>query len=204
MEELTFDNGFCLKWSEGLDGGGSTQYTDFLDLLLSKGKRYDHCLEWCSGLGAIGYSILDAGLCNRVSFMDMYEPAKDCIIINAITNNVEEKVNFYHYDAIKKLPNVKFDLVVANPPHSPDPSDISGEHSHRLTIDTYWDIHNEFFTNIKGYLNPGADVFLSEISRFSEHLRAAKDNGLKFVGSYPAPALIKDSNPDAVLMHYTL
>lgn len=204
MEELTFDNGFVLKWTRGLDGGGSTQYTDFLGLLNNKGKRYTHGLEWCSGLGAIGYSILDAGLCEYVSFMDLYSSSKDYTIINSITNNVEDKVSFYHLDAIHKLPiELKFDLVVANPPHCPT-VEIENFNANgiRMIHDDGWKIHHEFFMNIKSYLEPGADIFLSEIAVHEQHIAMATEGGLTFKGTFPAPALCVDSHHGSVIMHY--
>jgi methylase of polypeptide subunit release factors len=179
---------------------------------LNNRRKYDHCLEWCAGLGAIGYSILDAGLCERITFMDLYEPAKKIALINARDNNILDKVNFYHVDAIYKLPtDLKFDLVVANPPHSMNElefleSVLPSEKidSARMTVDINWNIHREFFSNIKSYLTPDADVFLSESSIIEEHIVLAQENDLRFIEAFPAPKLAKDSNSDAVLMHYKL
>ena len=208
MINLTFENGTYITWVPGLDGGGSTQYTDFLSLLNLKGKKYENGLEWCCGLGAIGYSILDAGICKKMSFMDIYEPAGPVIYSNAEFNNVSDKVKFYHADSISKLPdNLKFDLVVANPPHSYENFPYEGsdkEVIYRLTVDVNWAIHLDFFKNVKKYLNPNADIILSEFSPHHTHIELAEHAGLKYMGSFPATALAKDSKTNAVLMQYSI
>ena len=65
---LIFDNGTIINYEPEMDGGGSTQYKDFLTYFKSTGKTYKNCFEWCSGLGAIGFSLLDAGICESITF----------------------------------------------------------------------------------------------------------------------------------------
>lgn len=206
MESLTFSNGISITWERGLDGGGSVQYLDFLNYLKENPKKYKHCLEWCAGLGAIGFSILDAGLCNQLSLSDLYEPAQTYALINAANNNITEKVKFYLGDSINCIPSdQKFDLVVANPPHCMLTVEESLQYDdicRRLITDIGWKIHKNFFDNITKYLLPGADVILSEIGVSEAHLTFAKDNNLQFIRHVSAPKLISSSNSNAVLMHY--
>lgn len=208
MIDLTFENGTHITWVPGLDGGGSTQYTDFISFLKLKGKRYENGLEWCCGLGAIGYSILDAGICKNMSFTDIYEPAGPLIYSNAESNSVVDRVKFYHADSIGKLPdNLKFDLIVANPPHVPENFNYDGDNAdtiYRLTVDTDWAIHSDFFKNVMKYLNSGADIILSEVGTHQKHIELAEQAGLKFIEAFPAPALAIDSKSEAMLMHYSL
>lgn len=208
-EELTFKNGLHISWIRGLDGGGSTQYIDFLNYFEKYPRHYTHCLEWCAGLGAIGYSILDAGICDKISFNDLYPPAERYIVKNAVENNIQDKVNFYLGDCVSVIPkDQKFDLVVANPPHCKlNPQEVPGESfedelNRRLILDTDWNIHHNFFNNIVPYLLPGADIILSETVIAEEHLAYARANKLQFVRYAPAQDLAKSSNPGAILMHY--
>lgn len=206
MLELTFENGLHIDWIGGLDGGGSTQYKDFLNYLGQYPRHYSHCLEWCAGLGAIGYSILDAGICEKISFNDLYRPAQTFILANAIANDITDKVKFHFGDSVKVIPtDQKFDLVVGNPPHVPmnyEDSMKQNETNRRLIVDVGWQAHVNFFENIVPYLMPGADVILSEISFFEKHVQLAETAGLKFVRHVPAYELSLNSDANAVLMHY--
>ena len=208
MSDLHFANKIRIIWEVGLDGGGSTQYLDFLDYLLSTGKKYNSGLEWCSGLGAIGFSILDADICENMVFMDSYGPAEEYTLYNAKENNISDRVKFFGVDMIQKLPkDIKFDLVMGNPPHCESiPKEITdvNVHAERLVLDRNWDIHREFFQNIPNYLNPGADIILSEIWVNPELIKMAEDSGLIYLGYSPAKQLAKNSNPMALLMHFTI
>lgn len=206
---LTFKNGLHIEWNRGDDGGGSEQYLDFLDSIPAD-KKYNRCLEWCAGLSAIAFSLLDAKLINECVLMDIYEPALLKAMENANNNNLSEKVTYYVCDEIKKLPLTdKFDLIVSNPPHS-NHSDwhVDGklvevtENHKRLTVDKNWKIHEEFFSNVTNYLNDGADVLLSETDAHNELIEMASKNSLQYIGSYPANILKKYSNANAVIMHF--
>lgn len=205
MEELTFKNGIKIKWERGLDGGGSTQYIDFLKILFEQNKTYKKGLEWCSGMGAIGFSLLDTNLCDHMSFMDIYEPAKDWTLKNGEANHLSQKISAYCYDSVSKLPkDLKFDLVVANPPHCNEnfTNPYGDPFLARLIHDENWEAHSEFFNNIKKYLMPNADLFISEIRVHGTHIEMAKNNNITFVHAYPAKMLSLNSTPNAVIMHY--
>jgi methylase of polypeptide subunit release factors len=199
---LKFQNGIVIKYDNLDDGGGSIQYKDFLDYLSSTGKKYKHCLEWCSGLGAIGYSLLDAGIVETVTFMDIYQPSITNIFRNAHHNKVEQKIQAYSLDAISKLPNhLKFDLVVGNPPHS-FAGDWNSPHLQRMIVDNNWDIHREFFSNIGSYLEPNSDIILSETNVMKDQIEIAESYNLKFMKVVPAQELSKFGAPFASLHIY--
>lgn len=181
-QTLTFDNGFILNYEPEMDGGGSIQYKDFLTYIKSTGKTYKHCFEWCSGLGAVGFSLLDAGICESITFMDVYEPSIDSVLQNAKDNNVSDKVKAYHLDAIHKLPkDLKFDLVIGNPPHSPGNPQGWEDHWYRIIIDPDWKLHKEFFANISPYVELNSDIILSETHTVREDISdMAEAHGLKF------------------------
>ena len=190
-----FENGTIVSCEQVHDGGGSTQYADFIDFFKEKGDdlpKYKNCLEWCAGPGFIGYSLLDTEVCQHVTFMDIHEPAIDDARNNAIFNNLTDRTSFYTIDAIHKLPtDLKFDLVVGNPPHSLKASEewLNNKGLFRLIVDLDWKIHEEFFAHITDYLLPGAEVILSENDHFPEFIEMAKKVGLIFEGYKPAKIL---------------
>ena len=190
-----FENGTIVSCEQENDGGGSTQYADFINFFKEKGDdlpKYKNCLEWCAGPGFIGYSLLDTEVCQHVTFMDIHEPAIDDARNNAIFNNLTDRTSFYTIDAIHKLPtDLKFDLVVANPPHSLKASEewLNNKGLFRLIVDLDWKIHEEFFAHITDYLLPGAEVILSENDHFPEFIEMAKKVGLIFEGYKPAKIL---------------
>ena len=190
-----FENGTIVSCEQVHDGGGSTQYADFIDFFKEKGDdlpKYKNCLEWCAGPGFIGYSLLDAEVCQHVTFMDIHEPAIDDARNNAIFNNLTDRTSFHTIDAIHKLPtDLKFDLVVGNPPHSLKASEewLNNKGLFRLIVDLDWKIHEEFFAHITDYLLPGAEVILSENDHFPEFIEMAKKVGLIFEGYKPAKIL---------------
>ena len=189
-----FENGTIVSCEQVHDGGGSTQYADFIDFFKEKGDdlpKYKNCLEWCAGPGFIGYSLLDEEVCQHVTFMDIHEPAIDDARNNAIFNNLTDRTSFYTIDAIHKLPtDLKFDLVVANPPHSMNALvSVPHESLTRLIVDLDWKIHEEFFAHITDYLLPGAEVILSENGKHQVFIEMAKKVGLIFEGYKPAKEL---------------
>lgn len=209
MDQLTFENGIHIEWCKGDDGGGSTQYIDFIHAIGSE-KKYNKCLEWCAGLSAITFGLFDEKIINEAVLMDIYEPALLTAMVNAKNNNLSDKIKYFVCDEIKKLPSTeKFDLVVSNPPHSSHGywlvdgvnEDITGTHR-RLVVDEDWKIHKEFFDNITKYLNEGADIFLSESDIHSDLISMAEQNNLKYVGFHSAPLLSVDSRTQAVVMHF--
>jgi len=208
--EKIFKNGTHIKWNRGDDGGGSTQYLDFLNIFLQNKKTYNNCLEWCAGLSAIAFSLLDAKVVDKVALMDKYKPALDTAMANAIANNLGDKVTIYHLEEINKLPaHERFDLVVANPPHVPFHSYREGDHTHesdehgiRMVIDQDWATHKEFFASIVNYLTDGAEVYLSEIYERAEFVAMAKEAGLTYKGPLNAPRLANDSASSARIMYF--
>ncbi len=225
---LTFKNGLYIEnWYAGkvsLDGGGTTQYLDFTNSIKNLNKNYDRALEWCSGLGAIGFSLLDSNICNHVTFMDVYQPASDYVLKMAALNNISHKVTARCIGKIKDLPSSeKFDVIVGNPPHVINQG-VTLEEAHaldvkrgfplrdkwfvdndnRLTVDTDWKIHTEFFNNIGDYCNPGCDLFISEVGG-QEHLNIvlAEKSNFKLKQHFPAPFLANHSHHRACIQWFT-
>lgn len=225
-QHFKLNNGIILSDIKNMDGGGSTHYVDFLEIINTRGKEhYTRALEWCAGPGFIGFAILGNKICDHMVFMDKYEPAIDSCNKTAVTNSVSDNVTTYTVDAISKIPSEeKFDLVVGNPPHVWDRDIFITEtkktwtqNGHidsltqddidkleRLLLDHGQEIHVEFFNNITKYLLPGADLFISEPGnsmQMPEIVKYATDNNLIFMGEQPMPSM-QGSAPHATLLHF--
>jgi methylase of polypeptide subunit release factors len=210
MDNLKFKNGIHIKWNQGDDGGGSTHYPDFLNAIGTE-KKYNNCLEWCAGLSAIAFSLIDAGIAKNIVLMDVYEPALIKAQENAKDNNIVDNVSIRVCDKIASLPITdKFDLVVGNPPHSPTVNnitnipDIQEEYDAvvRITVDEDWELHKEFFKNITKYLNPNADLYITETLETNIDVDWAKEAGLTLIEIFPSPMLSVDSLSRAVIYHF--
>lgn len=215
IRTFTLDNDFEVLYVDGLDGGGRDHLPDFLDVVTTHGQdQYHSAVEWCAGFGVIGFDFLNKGICEKMSFIDCYEPAVRWLNRTIEHNNIENKTEVYHADKISLIPNdVKWDLVVANPPHSFQletkemfeqtiDNPVSRADVIRITCDVDLEIHKEFFNNIRTYLEPGADIFISEVGFLDEVQQLAEDAGLLFVDKHPAPTLSRDSKTDAVIFHF--
>lgn len=217
MEQLSFtlDNDFVVLFEQGLDGGGYDHLPDFRNAVSTSGKEtYNNAVEWCAGFGVIGFDFINSNTCENMSFVDCYEPAINWLNITAKHNNVEDKITTYLADKIALIPDdVKWDLVLANPPHSFEPEtkqyfkDTIGNLQSqsdviRITCDEDLLIHKEFFANIRNHLLPDADVFISEVGHLDTVQTLAENAGLVFVTKHAAPMLSRDSKTDAVIFHF--
>jgi len=213
---LTFENGTHISWEMGDDGGGASNahYVDFLNAI-GKEKKYNNCLEWCAGLSAVAFSVLDANIAEKAVLMDFYEPALVRAQENAHKNNMGDRVSIRVCNKISMLPETdKFDLVVANPPQtdkdqwlnwnwtykhlSQEQKDIM----YRVCVDKDWESHKEFFKNITKYLTPNADIYISAMYVVDVILDSAKEGGLTLIELIPHPALGIKSKTKAVIYHF--
>jgi methylase of polypeptide subunit release factors len=207
MEKVFLDNNIILRYPIILDGGGSVQRFQFVDKVKQQNKTYKSGLEWCAGMGLIGYNVFSQNLCETMSFNDLFEPAIQNILENATNNQVSDKINAYLGNSISVIPtDKKFDLVVSNPPHT-DNSEGWREASmqnfidsnrepwtpelydnwERLIVDEEWKSHYDFFKHLKNYLLPDADIFISEYAKFDvlEEL-FQKDFDIMSIEDFPA------------------
>ena len=72
-------------------------------------------LDLCTGSGAIAVSLKKYLQDSIVYASDISPKALEVAKINAKNNNVE--VNFFESDLFENLPNIKFDIIVSNPPY---------------------------------------------------------------------------------------
>jgi methylase of polypeptide subunit release factors len=165
-------NNFDVYYSNETNGGGDFLALEYIDVVREWYTNVDHILEWCSGPGFIGYGMYASGLCNRVSFNDMYSPAVSYLEKTKANSNDASNINIYQGSSLDNVPdNVKFDLVVGNPPHwkSVDAAsnslgfDISQyTHVSDILVDQDWNSHKNFYVSMKRLLSDNGRILLQE------------------------------------------
>lgn len=203
---ITLECGYQFIYIDKLDGGGSDQRFDFLNVIKKYGRaNYDHAYEWCAGFGMIGFELLGHGLCNNIHFSDLYYPAIVNCNDNAKLNNISDKVTTYLSYRVQDIHTAhKWDLVVGNPPHHFNEQGFTEfilqlgqvtrldqlenpEQEYRITCDDDMRIHKEFFSNIGSKLNDNADLFISSVYQTPENcpiIDLATSNNLKYIDYY--------------------
>ncbi len=84
---------------------------------LGKTKRNPTILDLCTGSGAIAVSIARYLPNCKVYASDVSKEALEIAKINAINNDVADKIEFIKSDLFEKMKGMKFDIVVSNPPY---------------------------------------------------------------------------------------
>ena len=187
-------NDLDIFYTNETNGGGDHFFIEYTEVVSKWYGKVNNLLEWCSGPGFIGYGMLGTGICNSVSFNEIFAPAIDMCRKTATENNLD--VNIY---AEENLDNVEeqFDLVVGNPPHWSTVDDAKEsmqnlgslinieDRTKQILVDEDWKAHRSFFKNMKRLLKKDGRILLQENSTgsnpkmFSELL---KDTGLKILG----------------------
>ncbi len=148
-----------------MDGGGTWFGLDYIAVINKRypTRTFEHCLEWCSGPGFIGFELLSHSICSRLCLSDMYTPAIDRAnqTIDHLPDPLQHRASAYATATLAGLPITKqFDLVVANPPHFLEcPGD---DNIQRIKVDSKWAAHRKFFLNIKQHLLPNGVILLQE------------------------------------------
>jgi len=171
LVEVRLDK-FLIYSSNELDGYGYQTVADAVSCFnyFSNGKKYKHCLEWCSGPGYLGFATLSQQLTKKLTLLDIYKPNGIAIKKSIEKNNLNEVVNFEASNNFKNInEDKKFDLVIGNPPHfnfTPSYGNID-QNEHRKYQDKNWDIHRDFFKNVNDYTTADVDIMLMENTKGS-------------------------------------
>lgn len=149
-------------------GGGLGIGLEFVHILKNRydNKCWNHCLEWCSGPGFIGFDILSQGLCKKLTLHDKHRPLQKNIDRTIEINRLADRVDYYFGETLDCIPERKFDLIVANPPHFLDHQ--GDENYQRLAVDQNWTAHKNFFSKVKNYLDDDGIILLQEDQRGSK------------------------------------
>jgi len=168
MNQLTFETVNCggidVSHAPNLDGGGPRTWPYFVDAVREHVGPVGHAYEWCAGPGYIGFALLGAGLCERLTVADINPDAVAACRETVARNGLEDRVNVYESDNLAGIPaDERWDLVVGDPPHFPEPLPRHVEQGFVLrSVDAGWALHREFFRTLTPHLRPGARLLLSE------------------------------------------
>lgn len=201
--ELSYpvSNNFFVKYDINVDGGGTAFGQSYPKVLryLYPDRIFNNCMEWCSGPGFIGFRLLADRLVKNLVLTDIHQPAIDYCYktIESMPEEFQGQVQLVVSDTVKSLPsNMQFDLIVGNPPHNPRRINCwvidsymigSATDIERKGVDLNWELHKDFFTNIKKNLAPDGIILLQESRRasdsadFKEYIESA---GLKIIRSF--------------------
>lgn len=173
MEKIWCNNEsrFLILYHENVDIDGFNCRREFSNLIAKTGKRFYHrAHEWCCGHGAIGFQLLEDGLCKHLVLTDNFETATQDCLYTVAANSLHDKVTVYTSHKLNQLPeSEKWDLFVANPPWRskilPEP-DLSDDLKRKM-FDVDWQLHNHMWSCISSYLTEDVDIYIYEDFRFS-------------------------------------
>lgn len=180
-------SGLTVAHAADLDGGGSRTWPHFVQTVREHVGPVHHAFEWCAGPGYIGFALLGAGLCEKLTLADINPRAVRACRQTIDHNRLAERVTVYLSDNLTDVPDSeRWDLVIGDPPHFPAALPRHIEQGFELrSVDPDWSIHREFFRTISPHLNNGARVLISE-SRVAGNyddlfLRMMTDAGLELI-----------------------
>ena len=179
MEQVDI-SGIRIFYEPQHDGGGIKFESAFIDFLQQSGtaareKRYKHCMEFCSGPGFIGFSLLGAGLIDQLTLLDINEAVRPGIEKTIDHNLLQNKVRFIRSDGLdvdnaSSLSDI--DLIVSNPPHidvlDPNTPPIPYKDHPIIYADPGFSIHRKFFASAPRVLTGSGEILFIENAHFSE------------------------------------
>jgi methylase of polypeptide subunit release factors len=128
MVDLVFQtsgkHSISVHHTKNCDGGGKSFGQRYIDIIKIRypNRTFNNCLDWCSGPGFIGFSLLSHDICQKLNLVDYYQPAIDCAkkTINKLPDHLRDHVQVHQINDLTLFsPSGTFDLIVANPPHFP-------------------------------------------------------------------------------------
>ena len=151
--------GIKIKYHPSMEGGGIYRSPMFIEVLslIAPNRIFNHCLEWCSGPGFIGFSLLGKGLCKQLDLADIWQPS----LTAAKAVKAPCNVDTWHIRNLCDIqPPRMYDLIVANPPWWP--GNLLHNQHNRLGADPELTTLKKFFIDAKNYLTPDGIIVLIE------------------------------------------
>ena len=173
-------------------GGGCSFGQNFIPFIAAYPQKFNTALEWCSGAGFIGFSLLAHNLCNHITLLEKNK--RDHVYLNMTIhkNNLQKSAKAVRSDNFKYFkPDSDFkgfDLIVGNPPHF-NTLYRSGPSESRLTNDIDWNIHKEFFRTVHQFIHSKSHIILVEnnkhcLNSLKDLKQIASQYNLKLNGIY--------------------
>lgn len=156
-----------VHYAATLDGYGTTLALPFLEAVRAVAeRRYRRCFEWCSGPGFLAITLWRAGLADELVLADKNPAVRPWVEKTRRANDLP--LTYYESDNFEAIPQTeRFDLVIANPPNycrlNPEHPAYLGLRDDPRPNDPGWAIHDAFYARVADYLEPGADLFVSEV-----------------------------------------
>ena len=177
-----------VAYLDEIDGGGARFGQDFLAYLPDRIGKAEHALEWCAGPGFIGFSLLAAGLCTKLTLIDVNPAATAACGYTVRSNGLDDRLRVYDSDCMDSVEHGEsYDLVVANPPHCSDTTPSPGGHTQLIYNDVGWAVHRKFYRQIPEYLSPDGLVIMQEdasLSSADDFREMIEDAGLELLGTF--------------------
>ncbi len=194
MLDITYGD-IKVFYEKELDGGGIKFQKEFSYAIKDTVKKANHIYEFASGPGFLGFSCLAKGLCNRLTLSDINSKAIDICNKTIKHNNLYKEVTAIQSDGLKNIPYphrlYKFDLVISNPPHINNDKPVKNSDTPSIIYNDYqWEIHENFYKNIKKYLNKDASILFIEhiVGRGQEvFIKQIEENNLTLEGIFNYP-----------------
>ena len=166
MSNWTDCAGIRTFYAPHLSGGGADYGQDFVRLFDESIGAVDSLCEWAAGPGFIGFGLLGAGFCNRLTLLDVNPEA--AIVCNKTIRNsaFASRVDVVTSDCFDDVAG-RFDAVVANPPHSSS-DELNPQYGPAIIYsDPGWRIHKKFYSQVAEHLHPGGIVIMQEHGELS-------------------------------------
>jgi len=206
-------NDINIYWTIPTNGGGTAFLKDYFDYFKTyhPNKTFNNALEWCAGPGFIGFGVLACDICNHITLLEKFDQACE-LMYKTIKNGNLDNATVVHDDNVEVLTD-KYDLIIGNPPHFRQYHVLQKQQGQfhtkedwvRIAVDKNWNIHREFFTNIKNNMNPDCLILLLEsFVEVSNVTAVANECGFVLKNKYPVQSTIVDENVGHMLVEFVL
>ena len=153
-----------------LSGGGPGYIAGYFRALLELDRAVpcERIFEFCAGPGYIGYSLLAAGFCQKLTLADVNPESVDLARRTAERAGGADRVSVHLSDALEQIPDdERWDIVVGNPPHflpEKPPNELPRglDTTSIIYFDPDWEVHRKFYSRVKRFMKPGGLVVMLE------------------------------------------